>query len=324
MKKWVAIILAVMLILCFASVAMAAAPSGAPVSTVPTLPSGEQLYVLNVYTEKDAQFQVFEDYLKQQNVSANYRVFQVLELGVYDSHLDQIMPNTDYAGTAYALALSAGSNPGCTYSALHQSSASGGIETFSDAGAITTTTGFGLFAIVEKSPKPFLDEVPCTGLPSGEQLYKYAEYGAGTTQFQLFQDYMTQKGIAGTLDHVWELIVWDEHLGEWVPNSLLTGSYTVSTTAGYTVLHNSSMSGGVENLGNSASFTTTTGFGLFGFVKPAAAPTPTPTAAPTAAPAVTSPKTDDHSGTPMGWILLAAGLSVALAVVVKKTHKTER
>ncbi|MEA4853253.1 MAG: hypothetical protein VB082_03120 [Christensenella sp.] len=321
-KKWLCMILAVLLVLSIASVALAAAPSGSPISTVMPLPSGEQLYVTDEYDESYGEYQMFNDYLINMDNNSPYeRIYTVLDLNVYDEHLDALVPNSDFVGTDYMFGLPFSPRAGYTYSALHEC-ADGSIEVFSDAGQITTTEGFGLFAIVEMSTTPYMDEIPCTGLPSGEKLFTSGQYLEGSPQWQAFADYMKQNGITGTLERVVEYSVWDTHLNNWISNSQFGDvSATITGEGGYTVFHNSSLSGGIENLGSSASFTTKTGFGLFAFVKPAAEPTPTPTASTDS----TSPKTtDNNTNGPIGWILLAAVLTTALVVVVRKTRKEEK
>lgn len=313
-KKLCCIMVAVLLILSVASVGFAA-PS--VITTSPELPAGYELQIVGEYGEGDAQYDVFAEELEKSGKD-NERVYKVFELAVYDMSSGQYVDMG--SGDAYSFTLPNGSGYSTCY-VLHQSAGSGGIENVGTPENITTDTGFGLFAIIEVSEMPFLEEIPCTGLPSGEQLYKYASYGEGTPQWEIFAEYMSKNGISGTLDHVWELMVWDSHLMEWVPNSEFGEdmSCTITLGGGYTVLHNSSMSGGIENLGSSDSFTTTTGFGTFAFIKPAEEPSAAPTDD-----TEKSPKTTDNTSNPFGWIIAAAVLTAALTVVVRKTRKAEK
>lgn len=313
MKKLCCIVLCVVLVFALAGVAFAIDPPNAgmtPINYSPTTSDNGLLYQVAEYDTSAPQSAIFNDYLTNNGYS-NWTVEKVIDLQIY-SEQDQVWdtaadivgegPFTFSLGSGYPMV-------------LHSSSMSGGVEELGNSSSITTSTGFGLFALVTiKGPEG--SPISCTNLPSGEQLYKYGEYGPGTPQYDMLKEYMDKNGISGTLDHVWALSVWDEHLQTWIPNNVFAeGSYTISMEAGYTVLHNSSLSGGTENLDSSASFTTTTGFGLFGFVKPESQTQQT---------ATKSPKTTDNTGNPAGWLILAAGLCIALVAVKKCEWKSQK
>ncbi len=78
-----------------ASEAPAEAPADAPtassviVSTDPTFPSGEEVYVRTEYKKGDSQFQLFEDEMKKQNLTGE--LLYVVEIDAYEKHLNEWM-----------------------------------------------------------------------------------------------------------------------------------------------------------------------------------------------------------------------------------------
>ncbi len=264
MKKLFCVALTILLVLSMASVAFAVTPpdpTGLDEIACQGLPSGEKLYKTEVYTAGSSQFDAFQDYMDANNIEGT--LDHVWELTVWDEHLPGWIPNVDFAGTKLTISTTPG------FRVLQNSSQTGGVEQVGLSASFETTSGAGLFGFVQPVQPISGNKIDCQGLPSGEQLYKYAEYGSGTSQYQMFQEYLQKNNIEGTLDHVWELKVWDEHMLDWVPNSDLAGTkLTISTTPGFRVLQNSSQTGGVEQVGLSASFETTSGAGLFGFVQP--------------------------------------------------------
>ncbi|MEF9990414.1 MAG: hypothetical protein RR716_07895, partial [Christensenellaceae bacterium] len=189
MKKTICIMIAVILVFSMAGVALAAPPAGAEVAVTPALLSGQQLYATNSPTIKDSpDYKLLEAYVAQ-NCGVNQRIYQATEFLAYDSHLEQIVDDADFNGTPHTFDFSNGDpnfgNAGCTYDVLHVSY-TGQVESDSTPGTLDTTTssGFGLFAAIETSPTPFLTEIPCTGLPSGEKLYLREKLGQDSPQYQ--------------------------------------------------------------------------------------------------------------------------------------------
>ncbi len=187
-KRIVGIILAIVLVFSFGSVAFAATPTGTVVTGVtPTLPSGQQLYITATHAQGTAQWTAASELIDKATDLRGMELIALAELAVFDSHMEDYVPNNLLVEVEYGFSLAAplGITVSGDMPVYMNSNMTGGWEKVGTVDSVKTQMGFGLFAIygtpsTTPDPAPGTDPMQSTvKLPAGTKYYTMVEGAPG-------------------------------------------------------------------------------------------------------------------------------------------------
>ncbi len=277
---------------------VAVTPTGTPLATDPTLPSGQSAYIIGTYGTGSPQMQVFADYVSAHNLTGN--LVYCVTIAVYDIHLAAWLAQVTGC-YSFTIPFPYGKD-GDKVVVMQNNGNTGGVISFphslatikegmltvdlKNAPAGSNNFGFGNFAFLMESP----GSAPITTnptLPSGQSAYVRTEFNPNSPQMAVFSDYVHTNDMHGSLIYGVNIDVYDSHLYTWLNQN--TGAYTFTIPFPYgrdgdniTVLQNNVMTGGVlvhnadlatvnngmltVNLANAPVGTNDFGFGNFAFL----------------------------------------------------------
>ncbi len=227
-KKIFGVLAVIVLALCFSGIVFAAVPTGQQLFTANTTPlaQNESLFITNPgYADTDAEWISIQQHTNQiAKLVEDYTILNVIDVNVYNSDTDALTDPASYAGVDYTFdLLPAIVMPGLQSNEIIEvwHSTDGTVSWTllgNDLSAVTTNTGFGVFAIAIKKTQQSVDTNPT--LPAGQNLYVKDTYDNTSALWQDF-DAFIQTTMAANERHTSKIIV-DLAVFDTASNSFLT------------------------------------------------------------------------------------------------------